>query len=268
MSPPRKAALALALLPLLALPAAGLASEPLPPCLFDRVQAQGIVPPPAADDHNVAFEQCTGALRPGARMSGTGCTFNFVFDDAQGNLYIGTAGHCTSGVGQRVGAEGVGIFGTVVYDRNSGVNDFSLIRIDANKHDRVNPTLCTWGGPVGADPGGALPRDVFLEYGWGFATQFVPETRARVLGEANSYPTHITWNGVGSGGDSGAPIVNQAGYAMGIHTFGQTPYAGAVLEGGPSIGNILGMARTAVPTLDLVTGDPTSFENTLRGLTY
>lgn len=269
---PRLRALAACLaLPLLvALPAASLAPEAaLPGCLEHRAMPEGALSA-MPRDHSFTFESCIGAIRPGALMtSPSGCTFNFVFRDSASALYIGTAGHCTSSVGQRVSAEGVGGFGTVVYRRFSGVNDFTLIKIDADKHSRVNPTLCAWGGPIGAaDPGSSLPKDVFLEYGWGFVTLFAPHTRARAHVEAQAYPAHITWTGVGSGGDSGAPVVNQAGYAVGIHTFGQTPFAGVVLEGGPSMANVLSMGRTAVPTLELVTGDPTSVEVALRGLTY
>lgn len=265
-APPRLAVLAL--LPLLAVPAAGLGDGPLPACL-ERRDAPAGLPGAGLDDHPPGPDGCIGAIRPGALMTApAGCTFNFVFRDGAGGLYIGTAGHCVNGVGQRVAAQGVGPFGSVVFRRVQGVHDFALVRIDPAFHGRVSPTLCAWGGPVAPDPGSRLPRDLLLEYGWGFATSATSATRARALVETQTYPTHVTWTGLGSGGDSGAPVVNQAGFAVAIHTFGQTPFAGVALEGGPTIANVLAMGRTAVPGLHLVPGDATSLEHAMRGLTY
>jgi hypothetical protein len=260
------AAAALALLALL--PAGTLAMDAATPdtptCLERRDAPPGLLGP-STDEHAFGLEGCTGALRPGALMTApAGCTLNFVFRDGGGAFYIGTAGHCVSSVGQRVSASGVGPFGSVVYRRLQGVNDFALIKIDADKSALVNPTMCTWGGPIGPDeaPVGTK-RDLLLEYGWGIATQFTSASRSRAHAEFQVFATHVTWNGVGSGGDSGAPVVDQAGRAVAIHTFGQTPFAGVVLEGGPSFANILAMGRTAVPSLELVTGHPSSVEAAL-----
>lgn len=204
--------------------------------------------------------------------SPAGCTFNFVFRDAAADLYIGTAAHCVSSVGQRVSAFGVGSFGAVAFRRFGGGTDFALVKIDAAKHSLVNPTMCSWGGPIGPDPGAsAAPRRVLLEYGWGFFTEGSPETRNRAHAERSSNPNEMKWVGVGSGGDSGAPVLTAGGHAAAIHTFGTDtvgPGWGFTAEGGPTFANILAHGRTAVPTLELVTGDPTDVENRLRGLLY
>jgi hypothetical protein len=239
------------------------------PALVEGVPGLG----PATDQHAFALEECTGAIRPGARMtSPAGCTFNFVFRDAALALYIGTAGHCVSSVGQRVSASGVGSFGAVAYRRLSGNVDFALVKVDADKHHLVNPTMCSWGGPIGADPGGAsIPRRVLLEYGWGFFTDGGSDTRTRAHVERSASGGQMTWVGVGSGGDSGAPILTQGGYAAAIHTFGTDTISsgwGFTSEGGPTFATILAAGRTAVPTLELVTGDPTDLVATMGELTY
>ncbi len=251
-------------------PSAGLAGDPAPPACPALRAALRIedVAPAAPADHPPLADACTGAIRPGAPLGSGFCTMNFVFTDADGSLYVGTAGHCV-GTGQRVSTSGVGAFGTVVYRRASGVSDFGLIRVDADKLSLVSPTLCQWGGPIaGADPGSSLPRDAFYEYGWGFMTDESPVTRARALVEVTTTPSYVEWAGMGSGGDSGAPLVNEAGYAVGIHTYGQSGTWGVHREGGPSFATILAIGRTAVPTLALVPGDPSSIENAGHEVAY
>ncbi|HUR69605.1 MAG TPA: hypothetical protein VM370_10195 [Candidatus Thermoplasmatota archaeon] len=240
-------------LPALALDASAAASAPEQAPDFPR-------------DHPFAFESCTGKIRPGAAMtSPAGCTFSFILTDGNGTLYTGSAGHCVSRVGQRVSASGVGAFGTVVTYWALGV-DYALIRIDADKTSLVTPTLCAWGGPIGADPGNRPANDILLEYAWGFATSATSHTRTRALVQAGIGANEISWHGVGSGGDSGGPIVSVEGYAVGSHTRGVTPLAGVVYEAGPTFARMLASGRTAVPTLTLVPGDPTDVELTAQAV--
>lgn len=211
-------------------------------------------------EHPFAFEPCIGRIRPGAQMtSPSGCTLSFILTDGSGTLYTGSAGHCVSAVGQRVAANGVGAFGTVVTRWASGV-DYALIRIDSDKTGLVTPTLCAWGGPIGPDPGNRPTNDVLLEYGWGIATQNTAYSRTRALVQSGVDSEEVVWHGVGSGGDSGGPIVSVEGYAVGSHTRGITPVAGVVYEAGPTFARMLQSGRTAVPSLTLVTGDPTDVE--------
>ncbi len=205
-----------------------------------------------------SFEACQG-LRPGARMTApSGCTLNFVFSQG-GDLFIGTAAHCVGGTGQRVSAAGVGDFGAVVFDGwennpSAIANDFALIKIDAQHHDDVDPALCTWGGPTGiGSPGSLLDTDLLLEYGWGSATSIAAASRARIHDEFLSSSNTLSWNGVGSGGDSGAPLVYGDGRAAGIHTAGLTPVAGVVLEQGPTIERILDLTSDGGFNLQLET---------------
>ncbi|HVM46146.1 MAG TPA: hypothetical protein VM582_09445, partial [Candidatus Thermoplasmatota archaeon] len=194
--------------------------------------AEALAPIESARNHPAGPEACVDTIRPGAQMtSPAGCTFSFILRDGQGQLYTGSAAHCVGFVGQRVSARGIGPMGTVVTHWALGV-DYSLIRIDADKHHLVSPTLCAWGGPILADPGDRPANDVLLEYGWGIATQAASQTRTRALIEIGRSPNFVEWAGPGSGGDSGGPIVSVEGYAVGSHTYGITPVAGVVREGG------------------------------------
>lgn len=234
-------------------PALELRSLPAAEC----AHADGVEALPLGGGGPPGFEGCLGFIRPGARMTApNGCTLNFIFEQGS-DLFVGTAGHCVSGTGQRVGANGVGLFGTVVYHRFDGTLDFALIRIDADKHASVDPRMCTWGGPTGVGtPGGTLTTEPLLEYGWGVATQFTPQTRSRVHDEFLSSSDVLRWNGVGSGGDSGAPVLSASGLAVGIHTAGLTPVAGVVWEQGPTVTHILSSLEGAGWNVQLVPGGP------------
>lgn len=199
------------------------------------------------------YDACLG-IRPGGLMSApSGCTFNFVFTDGT-DLYIGTAGHCIA-EGQRASAEGVGEFGTAVFSTAAGFGqDFALIRIDDSMTDQVQATACTWGGPTGVDDGDSLPGEVLYETGWGIATDATPETRNRVHVENIENGAWVSWDGVGSGGDSGAPILDSEGEALAVHTHGLTPIAGAVSEIGTWVPQALDLASDAGHDVQLVEG--------------
>lgn len=193
--------------------------------------------PGVPQDQPVDTHACVGQIRPGAQQS-NGCTLSWIMRDAAGALYQTTAGHCTSSIGQRIGANGVGTFGTIIWRVNGGVgNDMALIRIDADKYSLVNPTLCHWGGPTGiATPADAgtqgTQHDSMLHYGWGVMWNG-QETRARagyIPNQAAGAPaptmTGSGWFGDGSvrmkgftdGGDSGSPMMLKGGLAAGVHT--------------------------------------------------
>lgn len=195
-------------------------------------------------------DPCTSGIRPGARMTApAGCTFNFVYTD-EIDLFIGTAGHCVSGAGVRVSAQGIGQFGTVVYRVSLNESaDFALIKVDPIRAPQVSPALCEWGGPTAVHSGGAARGTLIREYGWGVATSLSAETRARTLVLDRKTATSAYWDGVGSGGDSGAPLVTEDGKALAIHTQGITPVAGVVDESGPTVERILTLVHNAGFTL-------------------
>lgn len=202
------------------------------------------------------LEACTGSIRPGAEMNSPAfCTLNFVFTDGS-SFFIGTAGHCVD-IGDRVSANGVGTFGTVVMRVfDGGADDFALIHVDGDKEHLVDPTMCSYGGPTGVETDTYLPGLPLYEYGWGTATLFHPATRQRVLSNLDEAGGLTYWNGVGSGGDSGAPVVDDDGEAYAIHTTGITPVAGAVSEGGPKMSHVVGLLDDeGFGHLELVLGD-------------
>ncbi len=162
---------------------------------------------------------CPG-IRPGARMDApSGCTYNFVFQDAASKLYIGTAGHCVSAAGDRVSAAGIGEFGTVRYAIAQDVGtDFALIEIDADKYAQVTPAMCHWGGPTAADDGAAPLGTGTKQYGHGVVLGQNDATRARqgeliVWESAYWRATHPV-----TGGDSGSPMMLADGRAAGVVT--------------------------------------------------
>lgn len=202
------------------------------------------------------LEACTGAIRPGAEMTAPSvCTLNFVFTDGN-DFFVGTAGHCVE-EGDRVRAQDVGSFGTVVmkiFDGNA--DDFGLIQVDKDEEHLVEPTVCSFGGPEGVQDDGYGTGLPLYEYGWGTATFLHPATRQRAHSHAFASGGMASWNGVGSGGDSGAPVLTDDGDAYAIHTAGVTPVAGAALEGGPTVTHLQGlMAEHGYGHLDLVEGD-------------
>lgn len=193
--------------------------------------------PEVAPDQPVDTHTCTGQIRPGAQQS-NGCTLSWILRDQNGALYQTTAGHCTSSVGQNIGASGVGTIGQVVWRVNGGVgNDMAVIRIDPARYSLVDPTLCHWGGPSGIatppDTGTAgTKHDSMLHYGWGVMWSG-QETRARagyISGPAPgaSLPTmqgsgwfsdgSVRMKGFTDGGDSGSPMMLKSGLAAGVHT--------------------------------------------------
>jgi hypothetical protein len=193
-------------------------------------------------------------IRPGAWMiSPAGCTMNFVFGSATGNLprklspatagrqasrvqaiasgkraraasgaaYIGTAGHCTK-VGDEVtlvAAPGVLMnIGRTVKSVNRGIgNDFALVKVRPQMVQFVNPSMAHVGGPTGAKA--PVFGDPIVHTGHGV-----------VIGTGGTpRPGVVTWEGADSGrevngygwdgaaifGDSGSPVRHASGLAVG-----------------------------------------------------
>lgn len=161
---------------------------------------------------------CPG-IRPGAAMTGpSGCTMNFVFSSA-GNLFIGTAAHCVSSVGQRVSMSGVGSMGAVYF---IGL-DFALVKIDKSKEGLVNPAMCLWGGPIGMAEGNQIGRVPMKHYGFGLGFGILPQTRGRIAMAQTWNNYTLNFDGGVIFGDSGSPIMTHDGLAAGsISSIGPT----------------------------------------------
>lgn len=180
----------------------------------------------------------SGILQPGAQVeTDVGiCTLNFVFKDAQ-STYLGTAGHCAEGTGDRVATDGVGRWGTIVLDMD-GATDFALIKVDAARVPLVRADVRNWGGPTGvASPADAAAGDVLALYGYGVASDVRDETRAKqgiLLSYTADQYAADTWAVFG---DSGGPILDKAtGKAVGIVSQFNLPVSTDV---GPTVQHIL-----------------------------
>ena len=229
-------------------------------------------------------------IRPGAHFGGPqikeggdlgwldGCTLNFVFEDPQGALYIGAAGHCVESF-KTDGSENLlrdgSRFGELVFHSPltysldglglpEHYDDFSLFAIDPARYDEVDPTVAVIGGPTGV----ASPSDVgmgheVLVYGHGIATDPVAELHARrgivqrMDGETYGAAFYAT------SGDSGSPVIHApSGRAIGIVSSYGATHMWAVERDepqgfiqGPTVEHILGMLSEAGFDLSLVTGD-------------
>ncbi|HEV8361203.1 MAG TPA: hypothetical protein VGR28_12195 [Candidatus Thermoplasmatota archaeon] len=213
---------------------------------------------------------CGGKIRPGAFLvinHAIGCTANFVFTDLQGQLYIGTAGHCVPNLAWKdIEIAGTGIdFGDPVFLHNGLGDDVALIRIDPAHHDLVEPTMCHWGGPASVPAQGTTgtprPDVAGLQYGWGAVWNEHAETRARP-GVLPPLVTTDTWEialGSFTPGDSGSPLEDAQGGALMIVTNSllapsPAPPLGLGLGIGTRVDHALDLARAAGLDLRLVPG--------------
>jgi len=192
-------------------------------------------------------------IQPGGLVQSSvgSCTLNFVFRDGAGRLYIGTAGHCTKGSGERMIAGDGNRFGTVVYSKNAGNDDFALIQIDPDKYGSVNPAVRTWGGPTGYTTSSETSLgDRLLLYGYGLGFSLTATTRPRqgilVSDDANKYEADT----LAVQGDSGGPFLHMAtGKALGIVSH----FAVGYTDQGPTVERVLALSAAAGFTLSLVT---------------
>ena len=203
---------------------------------------------------NVKTSLLFAGIRPGAWMiAPAGCTMNWVFGSAAGNLprnlspataskqtsrvqriasgrraraasgaaYIGTAGHCTK-VGDQVtlvAAPGILMnIGKTVKSVNRGIgNDFALVKVRSSMVQFVNPSMAHVGGPTGTK----APA---------FGDPIVHTGHGAVIGTGGTpRPGIVTWEGAERGrevngygwdgaaflGDSGSPVRHADGLAVG-----------------------------------------------------
>ncbi len=166
----------------------------------------------------------TNWIQPGDQHDGS-CTLNFVFDGTgsnAGRVFIGTAAHCVTHVGQSVSATGFADFGEVAWlgDEYRTAWDFAMIEVDPSYHSSVNAAV---KGHPEFPTGVTAPSDTWfgdlvqisgygLGYGW---TQYTQENRQATFqfddDTVYSLTGPIHW------GDSGGPLVHiDSGKALGI----------------------------------------------------
>lgn len=179
-------------------------------------------------------------IQPGEHVSTPvgDCTLNFAFNGTgskAGRVFIGTAAHCFTALGQRVSNPGNPNFGAVVYLGDyDGINtgsfsngipgtqaDFAVIEVDSAHYGKVKGEVKGHPGmPTGLKAHSTVrlgDRILFSGYGLGFgATQPTREERVGVYTSgSNQY-----WVGYGPiiSGDSGGPALHHDGTAMGTVT--------------------------------------------------
>lgn len=174
---------------------------------------------------------CPG-VRPGALVQSDAglCSFNFLFQGADGRRYMGTAGHCILGdgpvggadAGERSWAPGTGPVardsegkrvGEFAYAVLQDPKDFALIRLDANVP--ASPQMCHFGGPTGTNADLTSTPTLLHHYGNGVgAGKVLPARSALALGMAD--PDRVLVTGLVVPGDSGSGIVSTDGRAVGV----------------------------------------------------
>jgi hypothetical protein len=187
------------------------------------------------DADPVATGTCPG-VRPGAYVetrhadgSGSGCSFNFVFDgftvDGERlplGRYIGTAGHCVIDSGQKSWPDGEGPqaldstgrhVGNYVFAALEGVRDFAVIKLLPGIE--ANPQMCHWGGPTGVLDGPVAAQTELKHFGQGLVFgDTIPARTA--LSTGGTDPDEARAYGAVIFGDSGSGIIAADGRALGV----------------------------------------------------
>lgn len=161
-------------------------------------------------------------VRPGAPMQ-NGCVFNWLFTDADGTAFVGTAAHCTS-LHERVRErESESVVGTVVFDSDEtqGADprlDFSLIRFDPGFEQQAHPAMLGFDGPSGVvSPGDVAVGDQVGFHGHGQYLGEQDETRDRMGVVMEVTEQEYRANMPAVEGDSGSPVLHvESGQALGI----------------------------------------------------
>jgi len=187
---------------------------------------------------------CAG-VRPGAKLENTYgfCTFGFVFatrDDApstgiaDGSIYIASAGHCSypsvvvdDGVDREDKWSGTSgpvysafdengdpyPVGTAVYAVKTGTKDLTLVRLFSGVH--YSAQVCHFGGPTALNDDVTGTPTVIHHYGQGLGVGNVLPGRTALAANGLDDPDYVYALGVVLPGDSGSPVTDDFGRALG-----------------------------------------------------
>lgn len=169
-----------------------------------------------------------------------GCSMNFIFTDGA-SKYIGTAGHCLTGGGGQVVMQvatrvdptdsvvvTLAAIGKATKKMNGGIGaDFGIVKI--NPGWAVQPAVAGAAGPTGVFCGDPVGQPVvhyghgyvfFVEQGHPKVGEVIPDLSMTGLIRFKSEQYGFNWIGYGVPGDSGSPVMNAAGLAVGDLTHG------------------------------------------------
>jgi hypothetical protein len=188
------------------------------------------------------------AIHPGVQTftDGGQCTSNFVFFDANNDVYIGQAAHCagtggateTDGcdsgslpLGTRVEVDGATAPGTLVYSswltmqknnesdqETCAYNDFALIKLDPTDYGKVNPSIPFFGGPNALGASSSFGDKVYSygNSGLRFGLSPLSPKEGYSLGQTPDGWSHDVYTATpGIFGDSGSAFLSKSGAALG-----------------------------------------------------
>lgn len=157
-----------------------------------------------------------------------GCTLGFLIIGSDKTRYITTAGHCVLGQNEarrtwRVGtgpaaSTSHGRIGRVVFAENlptpdgDDFFDFALVRLDDAV--RAIAAIDSYGAPNGINNARTDEPSVLRVYGRGSGLSLVAPGRS-ILAPTLKRPDHVYAHGAVGPGDSGAPVVDENGAAVG-----------------------------------------------------
>ena len=177
--------------------------------------------------------ECPG-VHPGALIESDNgmCTLNFLFTGSDGDEYIGTAGHCVLGTlpvgqnnGEEVFARGEGPevrgsdgnrIGEYAYAIQETPKDFALIRLDESVD--ADPQVPLFGGPTGVNDEITTNASPVLltNFGNPLGIGGPLATGKTFVALGLSDPDVVAATGVALPGDSGGPILDEQGRAVGV----------------------------------------------------
>lgn len=154
-----------------------------------------------------------------------GCTLNFAYDGAgnlAGRVYLGTAGHCVTEVGEDVRLLDGTVFGDValVGDPDKHTEDYAFIEVRPEYRDRVSAAVKGW--PQYPSAVGRWEDSVTLDTlqlsGYGLGFDLIGPTRENRSGGLTYHDAdELAMIAPAIFGDSGGPIVREFdGAALGI----------------------------------------------------
>ena len=202
----------------------------------------------------------TATIHPGVQTvtQGGQCTSNFVFFDANNDIYIGQAAHCagtgsateTNGceagslpLGTLVEVDGADMPGELVYSSwltmqdprvnesdpdTCDYNDFALVKLNPIDYDVINPSVPFWGGPTSVGATTSLGDNVY-SYGNSslrFGISAASPKEGYSLGQRSGGWNHQVYTATpGIPGDSGSAFLSRDGAALGtLSTVALAPF--------------------------------------------